>query len=71
VAVLEQIRTLRDRKRWADAVSFVEQTQRWAEKARPNDIQAALDDLLSLLAYYCRGELYSGIIGPHSPSFSI
>jgi len=42
VAVIEQIRTLRDRKRWEDALSFVEQTQRWAEKSRPNDIQAAL-----------------------------
>ena len=42
MAVVEQIRTLRDRKRSDDALSFVEQTQQWAEKSRPNDIQAAL-----------------------------
>lgn len=42
VAVIEQIRTLRDRGRADEALAYVEQSRRWAEQSRPNDIQAAL-----------------------------
>jgi tetratricopeptide (TPR) repeat protein len=42
VAVIEQIRTLRDRNRHDDALSYVEQIRAWAEKSRPNDLQASL-----------------------------
>lgn len=42
VAVIEQIRTLRDRNRHEDALSYVEQIRAWAEKSRPNDLQASL-----------------------------
>lgn len=41
-AVIEQIRTLRDRNRLNEALSYIEQTRRWAEKSRPEDLQAAM-----------------------------
>ena len=42
VAVIEQIRTLRDRDRHDDALSYVEQIRAWAAKSRPDDLQASL-----------------------------
>ncbi len=42
VAVIEQIRTLRDRNRHEDALSYVDQIRAWAERSRPNDLQASL-----------------------------
>ncbi|MGQ9649586.1 MAG: hypothetical protein ACUVXJ_05720, partial [Phycisphaerae bacterium] len=42
VAVIEQIRVLRDRNRHEDALSYVAQTRAWAERTRPNDLQASL-----------------------------
>lgn len=42
VAVIEQIRTLRDRNRHDEALSYVEQIRAWAAKSRPDDLQASL-----------------------------
>ncbi len=42
LAVLEQIRVMRDRGKFEDALKAVEQARQWAERTRPGDVQTAV-----------------------------
>jgi len=42
IAVLEQIRILRDRKKYYDALNAINQARKWAQRTRPDAMQAEL-----------------------------